>query len=307
MRQRRRIGAYGICRDETGRILLVHSSRLASRPGVWQIPGGGVDHGEHPAHALTREFAEETGLTITIERLAGVRFDLFELPDRDQLVHHDRIIYDVRVEGGELRNEANGTTDQVRWFADGELADLTMLSWTAQLLGVGIPAPGEITDVATAVAASEPVASDEPVTHVQRFAAYGLTRDPAGRILLTRIAPGYPGAGSWHLPGGGIDFGESAAVGLARELAEETGQVGEVGELLLIEHFHNPAAYGPEKRAIDWHTVRSVFRVTVSDPSNPVVHDQGGSTDRAAWFALADLQGLNLNKLARAVVTSYAG
>ena len=44
---------------------------------------------------------------------------------------------------------------------------------------------------------------------VQRFGAYGYVTDPDGRVLLTLIADGYPGAGRWHLPGGGTDFGES--------------------------------------------------------------------------------------------------
>ena len=85
-----------------------------------------------------------------------------------------------------------------------------------------------------------------PRPRVQRFAAYGLVTDPAGRVLLTRIAAGYPGAGRWHLPGGGTDFGEDAGEGLLRELAEETDQRGRVDGLIGVSHRHNPAAMGPE-------------------------------------------------------------
>jgi 8-oxo-dGTP diphosphatase len=92
-------------------------------------------------------------------------------------------------------------------------------------------------------------------------------------------------------------------VGLVRELAEETGQVGTVGELLAIEHFHNPAAYGPEKRPIDWHTVRSVFRVIVTEPTPPEIADLGGSTDAVGWFTRAELGALDLNRLARTVIS----
>ncbi|TWH66518.1 NUDIX domain-containing protein [Micromonospora olivasterospora] len=48
-------------------------------------------------------------------------------------------------------------------------------------------------------------------------------------MLLTKIAEGYPGAGLWHLPGGGTDHGEQPAAGLLRELVEEGGQLGRVG------------------------------------------------------------------------------
>jgi 8-oxo-dGTP diphosphatase len=81
-----------------------------------------------------------------------------------------------------------------------------------------------------------------PRTGVQRFGAYGLVRDPAGRVLLTLIAAGYPGAGSWHLPGGGTDYGEQPRAALLRELAEETDQEGRITALLGTSSGHNPAA-----------------------------------------------------------------
>ncbi len=303
MKQRRRIGVYGICRDDAGRVLLVRQAPSTANAGAWQLPGGGVDHGEDPLRALVREFAEETGLDVVIERPRGVRTDFFRLPDRDMLVHLDRIVFDVRPVGGELRDEPEGSTDAVAWVADP--ADHPLMSWAAETLGTAGPlVVGGDATAAEIDAAAPPDRSVIP-THVQRFAAYGLTVDPAGRTLLTRIAPGYPGSGTWHLPGGGTDFGETATAGLARELAEETGQVGAVGELLVIEHLHNPTAYGPEKRSIDWHTVRSVFRVTVGTPTRPIVHDLGGSTDAAAWFTSDELGDLNLNRFAKAVISEY--
>jgi ADP-ribose pyrophosphatase YjhB (NUDIX family) len=124
-------------------------------------------------------------------------------------------------------------------------------------------------------------------------------------VLLTRIAPGYPGAGSWHLPGGGTDFGETAREALVREIREETGQLAEVGPLLSVAHLHNPQAFGPERRALDWHTIRSIFGVTVPEPTVPEVHERGGSTDRVAWFTPAQARNLNLNRLARAALTEH--
>jgi len=45
-------------------ILLVNQKGVNGEPNWWSPPGGGVDFGETIAHALKREFLEETGLDI---------------------------------------------------------------------------------------------------------------------------------------------------------------------------------------------------------------------------------------------------
>ena len=108
--------------------------------------------------------------------------------------------------------------------------------------------------------------------------------DPDDRILLTRIAPGYPGAGCWHLPGGGTDYGEQPGTALIRELLEETGQRGRLVELLGVASHRDAASLGPEGYPIDWHGVRAFYRVAVAAPTEVVVGDVGGSTCEARWF-----------------------
>jgi ADP-ribose pyrophosphatase YjhB (NUDIX family) len=135
---------------------------------------------------------------------------------------------------------------------------------------------------------------------VQRFAAYGVVTDPDKQVLLTRIADGYPGAGRWHLPGGGSDFGEQPTDALLRELFEETAQEAEVHDLLNVSSRHNPAALGPEGYPIDWHTVRVLYRAFVPAPDKPrVTEGAGGSTAAAGWFGPADLGVLDLTEFTR--------
>ncbi len=298
MRQRRRIAAYGVCRDDAGRLLLTRGSPGGTAMGVWNLPGGGVDHGEHPRAALVREFAEETGLAAGVVGLHGILSDLAVLADRDEVVHTDRVLYDVKVTGAELRHEVAGTSDLAAWLEPAEVAGLPLLPHVSRLLGLPVTGDPQI-----------PVAElvrDPAATRMQRFAAYGLTTDPAGRFLLTRIAPGYPGAGTWHMPGGGTDFGEQADAGLLRELAEETSQVGRVTGLLDITHYHNPRAHGPEGRPMDWHTVRAVYRVVVDTPGVPSVAEAaGGSTADARWFDRAELGEVPLNEFARRTITHH--
>lgn len=60
--------------------------------------------------------------------------------------------------------------------------------------------------------------------YTPRRAARVLLVDAAGRVLLFAGAdPARPDHRYWFTPGGGLDEGESSAVGAARELAEETG------------------------------------------------------------------------------------
>ena len=59
---------------------------------------------------------------------------------------------------------------------------------------------------------------------------------PDGRIVLVRRTQA-PLSGTWSLPGGVLELGESIGSGVAREVREETGLDVEVGPLLeIFEH-----------------------------------------------------------------------
>ena len=49
-----------------------------------------------------------------------------------------------------------------------------------------------------------------------------MVRDEAGRLLVV-LRAGPPAAGTWSLPGGRVEPGESAAEAAVREVREETG------------------------------------------------------------------------------------
>lgn len=288
----RRVGAYGICRDADGRVLLARNSDLSEFPGQWTLPGGGVEQGEHPDDAVVREFAEETGLSVRIDALRTVTADVLRLPI-GPLEHTDRLVYDVSVVGGTLRAEAAGTTDLVDWIPAGRLAELPLMPFTAYLLGLSDSPP-------PATSSDEPLARPE---RVQRFGAYAAATDPDRRILLTLISEGFPGAGLWHVPGGGTDHGETPEQALDRELYEETSQHGRVTGLLGVSHRYDPGAVGPEGQPIDWHTVRVLFRVEIDEPTEAVVTEEaGGSTSEAGWFTRGEIDKLELTELARAAV-----
>lgn len=293
MEERRRVGAYGVCRGADGRVLLARGSASCPFPGVWQLPGGGLEHAEDPAHAVVREFAEETGLAVEVTGLRAVLADVATFRDSGVAVHTDRLVFDVAVRGGEPRPEPAGGSDELAWFAPDEAAAVPLMPFTAEVLGLPVaPLPAGLPRAL-------PHEGAPSADRRQRFGAYGLVTDPAGRVLLAMIADGYPGAGRWHLPGGGTDHGEQPVAALLRELVEESGQLGRVVELVGVDNLHNPAALGPEGRPLDWHGIRVVYRVAVDAPTEPRVTElAGGSTARAAWFTPEQLAGLRLTEIA---------
>ncbi|GAA1508162.1 hypothetical protein GCM10009827_022970 [Dactylosporangium maewongense] len=206
--------------------------------------------------------------------------------------------------GGPVRHGESPATAMVRHFV--EQADLSVVVLSVlDVHAVITPDLHEdrvVFEVAPAPGAAVGDFTERPdpngLPTGQRFAAYGFVTDPAGRVLLTQIAPGYPGAGKWHLPGGGTDPGEQPGEALLRELVEETAQHGEITELLGVTHRRNPGAIGPEGYPINWHAVRALYRVLVPSPTAPrVTEAAGGSTAAAAWFDRAELPGLQLTEV----------
>jgi ADP-ribose pyrophosphatase YjhB (NUDIX family) len=288
----RKIAAYGLCLDSSGRVLLVRASPRSGTPGAWSLPGGAVDHGEHPLDTVVRETAAETGLSVTVARLRDVLADMRALPSRGIVLHTDRLLYEVTIRGGSLRDRVSQPTDLARWFTLEEAAGLPLRPFTAMALDLP-PAPVDLRpDGPPELPSFYAVPGPDGLHRAQRFAAYAVATDPRGRVLLTRVAAGYPGGGNWHLPGGGTDYGEQPGVALLRELAEETGQRGQLVELLGVASHRDAASLGPEGYPIDWHGVRAFYRVEVPLPTPPRVLDVGGSTDAAHWFTSAELAGL---------------
>ena len=83
------------------------------------------------------------------------------------------------------------------------------------------------------------VSSDAPIDPLAqpwiRLGAYAVVSDDSGRLLCCRIAPGYPWAGTWSLPGGGVEWGEHPDDAVIRELAEETGLTGRIERFVGID------------------------------------------------------------------------
>lgn len=133
-----RVGAYGLIIDDE-RILLAHWNDAINDPG-WTLPGGGLEVGEDPAAAAVREVYEETGYHVRLEGLLGLdslHFGPGEGIDVSPRPRHSlRVIYLARISGGELRVEANGSTDDTRWFYLDEVPGLRRVGLVDAALGM---------------------------------------------------------------------------------------------------------------------------------------------------------------------------
>lgn len=107
------------------------------------------------------------------------------------------------------------------------------------------------------------------------------------RLLLVNAYKTGTGPELWCAPGGGVEPHQSLHDNLKREVFEETGLEIEVGEVALVNEFHDP-----EK---PFHQVDIFFRAHVkSGRLDDTWTDPEGIVERRAFFSEDELRGLLL-------------
>lgn len=127
-----RIAAYAVVRSSRG-VLGTECSEKTAVPGLWQLPGGGLDPGESPSEALIREVAEETGQEVRINRLIDLQSDHWVGRAPNGVLedfHALRIIYTATCLAPTTPNvvDIDGTTSQAAWVP---LRSWRSLPWTS--------------------------------------------------------------------------------------------------------------------------------------------------------------------------------
>lgn len=108
------IAVAALVRDRE--VLMVHRhSRRQAYPDRWALPGGHVETGESPGHAVDRECAEELGVRIDETRPIAMAVN-----DPNVRMH----AFPVTHWTGEPCNTAPEEHDDLRWFTIDELANL---------------------------------------------------------------------------------------------------------------------------------------------------------------------------------------
>ena len=108
---RLRLRVCGLYREDD-RLLLVRHRGIGPTGTFWSPPGGGMQFGETAPHALIRELAEETGLTVEIGDLLFVN-EFRQLP-----LHAVELFFAVRATGGTLRRGTDPEMDADRQVID---------------------------------------------------------------------------------------------------------------------------------------------------------------------------------------------
>lgn len=131
-----RVAAYAVATREDDTVLLVRASLASDVPGSWWLPGGGLEFGEAPEHAVVREVLEETGLDVRIAGTPTILSDVMALPTRDAELHTVRICYPVHVLGGTLTAEVRGSSDLAAWVPRATALRMPVQPFVRRLLGI---------------------------------------------------------------------------------------------------------------------------------------------------------------------------
>jgi ADP-ribose pyrophosphatase YjhB (NUDIX family) len=116
----------------------------------------------------------------------------------------------------------------------------------------------------------------------------GIVRDGQGRLLLVlRGRP--PSAGTWSIPGGRVEPGETDAEATAREVLEETGLRVEVDRLVGAVERSAPTG---GVYVIRDYLCRPAAQPGAGNVPAPAVHAGDDAAD-AAWFTAQEVRSLD--------------
>jgi len=108
VRPRYRVAVAALVFNAQGQVLLF---RHTYRKFEWGIPAGSLEYGEQPEKAIVREFMEESGIQIRVEKL------LMAESSKDD--HHVTLIYLCTIESGTFK-ESNEISE-MQYFDVGDL------------------------------------------------------------------------------------------------------------------------------------------------------------------------------------------
>ena len=135
MRTRQRLAAYALLVDGAGRVLLTRQPDGRGRLGRWSLPGGGVEHGEHPEQAVLREVREETGWGVRVGELREVVSDIGTVGRRRRVLHTVRLIYQAKVIAAEPDSPGQRLSANTRWCTRQEWQAWPLAPFVARMLG----------------------------------------------------------------------------------------------------------------------------------------------------------------------------
>ncbi len=109
-----RISIKGLVCDEQHRFLLIQEEN-----GFWDLPGGGMDHGENPESCLKREIQEEMGLEVVYMEKNPSYFYASTNPKNQPIVN---VLYKISLASLEFKSSDECVA--LRFFSPVKVQDL---------------------------------------------------------------------------------------------------------------------------------------------------------------------------------------
>jgi ADP-ribose pyrophosphatase YjhB (NUDIX family) len=124
VRSKFRAAVAALIFDEQERVLLF---KHTYRKFEWGIPAGSLEHREQPADAIRREFFEETGMQIEVERL------LTAVSARED--HHITMVYLCKIKSGDFK--PSHEISEIKYFDPDDLprmlfAEKDLIRWAVK-------------------------------------------------------------------------------------------------------------------------------------------------------------------------------
>ena len=128
-RKHTHIGAYGIITNNN-HIALIKKGR-GGYTGLYDLPGGGIEHQETPKDALIREIMEEVGAKVTDYKLLDVISNniVWEIKKNYyEDLHHIGVIYLTTIENNQIKEDPDGIDSLGAAWHDLNSVDLNKLT-----------------------------------------------------------------------------------------------------------------------------------------------------------------------------------
>jgi 8-oxo-dGTP pyrophosphatase MutT (NUDIX family) len=118
-----RISVKAIIKDAAGRVLLGRET-----DGAWELPGGGLEHGEAPKEALAREILEETGFTVDWISDQPIAFwSINKEVGSPTLKWFAFVAYEAKVSGEfNPSHDTNDEVEEIRYVSEKEAGSLQL-------------------------------------------------------------------------------------------------------------------------------------------------------------------------------------
>lgn len=117
--QKRKLPVIVVVTNDDGKILMAKRHEYHNPyHGLWQLPGGGIEFGEHPKETAVREVREEVGLTV---KLITHHPFVFSHVNEEGDAHTIVLGYIAKHVSGEVDTSKDQNTGESRWFTFEEI------------------------------------------------------------------------------------------------------------------------------------------------------------------------------------------